>query len=180
MRREQNVDVQLKSIFDLRTDDVGTFDIVYSWGVLHHSGDMWKAIRIASSMVTDNGLFVLAIYTKTRCCTAWKYIKRFYSKSPQFIQKLCRGIYKLLFYFKLLCTGNSPLQYIRNYSQRGMNFHTDVHDWIGGYPYQSATPEEILSFMNQLDFKPIKYPETKICFGFFGTGCVEYVFQKYC
>ena len=48
MGLKQNIDVQLKSIFDLRTDGAGTFDIVYSWRVLHHSGDMWKTIRIAS------------------------------------------------------------------------------------------------------------------------------------
>ncbi len=178
MGLEQNVDVQLKSIFDLRTDDVGAFDIVYSWGVLHHSGDMWTAIRIASSMVADNGLFVLAIYTRTHCCTAWKYIKRFYSKSPQFIQKLCRGIYKLLFYSKLLCTGKSPLQYIRNYSQRGMNFHIDVHDWIGGYPYESATPEEILSFMNQLDFKPINILRLRFVLAFLAPAVPNMFFKN--
>src|SRR5712691_8414442 len=37
-------------------------DIVYSWGVLHHTGDMWQAFKNASSLMKDNGLLLVALY----------------------------------------------------------------------------------------------------------------------
>lgn len=46
---------------DLMTS-LGTFDIVYFWGVLHHTGSMLDAIRNAMKTVADDGLFWIAIY----------------------------------------------------------------------------------------------------------------------
>ena len=47
---------------------LGEYDIVYSWGVLHHTGAMHDAIRNAASCVNHGGLFVFALYRKTRLC----------------------------------------------------------------------------------------------------------------
>ena len=41
---EKNVEARLVSILDPEASNLGTFDIVYSWGVLHHTGAMWDAI----------------------------------------------------------------------------------------------------------------------------------------
>ena len=38
-------------------------DIVYSWGVLHHTGDVWRAVRNAAGRVRDGGVFYLALYS---------------------------------------------------------------------------------------------------------------------
>ncbi|MDP2645941.1 MAG: class I SAM-dependent methyltransferase, partial [Desulfobacterales bacterium] len=40
------------------------FDIVYSWGVLHHTGSMWRAIENSSSLVKKGGLYWIALYRK--------------------------------------------------------------------------------------------------------------------
>jgi 2-polyprenyl-3-methyl-5-hydroxy-6-metoxy-1,4-benzoquinol methylase len=62
---DKNWNAEVRSVFDLGTDD-GQFDIVYSWGVLHHTGDMWRAITLATQLVTSGGMLALAIYTRTR------------------------------------------------------------------------------------------------------------------
>ena len=78
-----NWSAKLASVFDMTPDTFGTFDVVYSWGVLHHTGSMWKAIDCAARLVSPGGLYAIAIYTKTPLCGFWQYEKAFYSKSPK-------------------------------------------------------------------------------------------------
>ena len=37
-------------------------DVVYSWGVLHHTGRMWEAVDNALKMVSPGGLVYIALY----------------------------------------------------------------------------------------------------------------------
>ena len=67
--------LKTKSIFDDDIVKLGKFDIVYSWGVLHHTGNMWKAINITSRLVNHKGLFVISIYNKHWSSPIWKIIK---------------------------------------------------------------------------------------------------------
>jgi cyclopropane fatty-acyl-phospholipid synthase-like methyltransferase len=127
------------SVFDLHAARQGTFDIVYSWGVLHHTGNMWEAVAKAASMVTPNGLLVIALYCKTRMDPVWKIEKRLYAHAPQIIQDLVRAGYVAAFRLAKLATGSSFREYVANYkSSRGMDFYHDVHDWLGGYPYETT------------------------------------------
>lgn len=57
--------VQQASVFALDPTAMGTFDVIYSWGVLHHTGDMMRALRQAASLVKPGGLFIFALYRKT-------------------------------------------------------------------------------------------------------------------
>lgn len=65
------------SVFDLTPDHFGTFDIVYSWGVLHHTGDLWQAVSKAAALVAPNGLLAVAFYRETYLDPFWKLEKRF-------------------------------------------------------------------------------------------------------
>jgi len=167
------------SVFDL---PAGQFDVVHSWGVLHHTGDMWRAIRAASEQVKPRGLLALAIYRKTPLCGAWKVEKAIYSKAPRFIQAAMRALYLAGFTVVSLLRGKDPFKYRREYgSARGMSFMHDVHDWLGGYPYESAAPAEIRAFLADLGFELVRerlLPANAR--GVLGSGCDEYVFRRSC
>jgi 2-polyprenyl-3-methyl-5-hydroxy-6-metoxy-1,4-benzoquinol methylase len=62
---------EVVSVFNVPKDMNKKYDIVYSWGVLHHTGDMWQAIERASELVKDGGQFCLAIYASTRSERFW-------------------------------------------------------------------------------------------------------------
>lgn len=172
-------EVRELSVFDAHPSDLGKFDIVYSWGVLHHTGAMWEAISRASMLVRDGGLFVLALYQKRPTCGAWALEKRIYTRSGAPVRAAIRSFYKAALYLRLLIGGRHPGHYIRNYkSARGMNFHTDVHDWLGGYPYQSASPEEVRAYLADAGFVPVREHTLEPSFGLFGTGCAEYAFKR--
>jgi 2-polyprenyl-3-methyl-5-hydroxy-6-metoxy-1,4-benzoquinol methylase len=167
------------SVFDLPDRIPERFDVVYSWGVLHHSGAMWRAIECASAMVKPGGLFVIALYERTPLCSAWTFEKRVYRTSPRVVQKLIRTMFLAAWGAGMLAKGHNPWKYARQGNERGMDVVHDIHDWLGGYPYESTSPPEVLPFMEKLGFerqKLIPFPTRWL--GVFGTGCTEYVFRK--
>lgn len=167
------------SVFDLPDQVSQRFDVVYSWGVLHHTGDMWRAIERASEMVAPHGTFAFALYERTPLCGAWKVEKRAYRSFPKPVQKLCRGIFLTAWGAGMLVTGHNPLRYIREGQERGMDFRHDVHDWMGGYPYESTSAEEVTKFMAARGFEPLKtVPWHVRVAGALGSGCSEYVFRR--
>ncbi len=170
---------RLASVFDLRPD-LGTFDVVYSWGVLHHTGDMWRAIEIAVSLVKPSGQFAIAIYRATHCDAAWKVEKRLYSKSPRPVQWVVRLGYMTAFLAAQIALRRNPVAFVRDYSNvRGMNFSHDAHDWLGGYPYETATPEQLQSKLSSLGFREtLSFAREGKSLGLFGSGCDEFVFSR--
>lgn len=172
-----SVDARQQSVFDI--PDSQTFDIVYSWGVLHHTGAMWRAIEKAASLVSPGGMLAIALYGKTPLCGFWCAEKRLYINSPAFFQAALRGIYKGAFLGQMILRGQNPLAFVRTYQAiRGMNWTHDVHDWLGGYPYESATPDEVKQRLNASKFDLVRHcPRPPSRLGLFGTGCDEYVFK---
>jgi 2-polyprenyl-6-hydroxyphenyl methylase/3-demethylubiquinone-9 3-methyltransferase len=145
------------------------FDIVHSWGVLHHTGSMWQAIENAISLVKPGGHFILAIYNRHWSSPAWKQIKRLYVASPRPLQKVLTGFFTPVIYVaKFLATGSNPLR-----KERGMNFHYDVVDWIGGYPYEYASRDEIEDFMSAKGFALERFTPCTT-----PIGCNEFVFRS--
>jgi 2-polyprenyl-3-methyl-5-hydroxy-6-metoxy-1,4-benzoquinol methylase len=166
------------TIFNLDPAREGTFDIVYSWGVLHHTGNMWEAIIKAASMVAPNGLLAIALYRKTHMDPFWKFEKRLYAHSPQIVQSVVRAVYIAAFRLGKLATGGNFREYVANYrSSRGMDFYHDIHDWLGGYPYETALAPEVASKLAGLGFKAERVFARPISSGIFGSGCDEYVYR---
>lgn len=156
------------------------FDIVHSWGVLHHTGAMWLAVENAASLVSPGGLFVVALYRRTPLCGFWKVEKKIYAGSPRVIQKIIAIPYIALYFLRILAKKQLPTTFLQEYRKsRGIDFYHDVHDWLGGYPYESVEIEETVSKILALGFD--KKAVFDNCFGtkgVFGTGCDEYIFNK--
>lgn len=176
---DARAEVRHLSVFDAEPSDLGQFDIVYSWGVLHHTGDMWTAIERAGHLVKPGGLFALALYQKRPLCGAWTVEKRVYTRGGEPLRKAIRGIYIAAYMLGLIATGRNPVRYVQNYStSRGMNFFNDVHDWLGGYPYESATPDEVTARLSDFGFEMARSLPLGSGLGVFGTGCAEYVLRR--
>jgi 2-polyprenyl-6-hydroxyphenyl methylase/3-demethylubiquinone-9 3-methyltransferase len=167
------------SVFDLPKQIHTPFDVVYSWGVLHHTGDMYRAITIASSLVAPGGILALALYRRTLMCKLWRYIKRWYTNSSKQNQKRVQSVYIFLLKLRYALLRRDFEAMRTNYlSSRGMSFEHDVHDWLGGYPYESVTPEEVYQHMERLGFTLVRQNVTPGGIGLFGSGCDEFVFRK--
>jgi len=134
--------------------DIKQADIVYSWGVLHHTGNMWQAIRNATGLVKPGGLFFIAIYNKVEGpfgSQTWLRLKRIYNRVPAAAKKCMEYAFLSLVIAKMLFVLKNPVAEIRNYKKkRGMSFRTDIRDSLGGYPYAYASPEEIFCFCKEL------------------------------
>ena len=172
----KKVRIEKKDLFTLNEKE--KYDIVYSWGVLHHTGSMIKAIKKSVKMVSRKGILILALYKKTKLCFFWKIEKYVYNSSPKIIQSFIKNLFILLFKFAIFLKGKNFSEYLRNYQKnRGMSFFHDVHDWLGGYPYESISFEEMSKIMDKFGFEMIRSFQVKKQIGIFGTGCDEYVFK---
>lgn len=159
---------------------LGKFDVVYSWGVLHHTGAMWKGLDHAASLVKDHGKLFIAIYNDQGSTSRlWLFVKKLYNRLPSFL----RWLVVVPTFIRLwgpstlrdIAQGN-PFATWKNYAQermRGMNPWYDLLDWIGGLPFEVATPEAVFDFYRSRGFVLTKL---KTCSG--GLGCNEFVFAK--
>jgi len=160
----------------------GNFDIVYSWGVLHHTGKMWEAIRNTCSLVKDNGLLYLAIYNKTKISKYWLKIKEFYNICPKLGKISMNFSFFVIFHFLLpLFQFENPFKKVNAYKKkRGMDPFIDIRDWLGGIPYEYATSKEVIRFVKNLksNFKLIKLYKEKNKVKILYIGNNEFLFKK--
>lgn len=166
-----------KSVFEIDPAALGQFDVVYSWGVLHHTGDMYRALRCAAALVAPGGRFIVALYRQTWFCWAWKIEKRWYAGAGPKAQKIFRSFYIALF---RLAKGWTFKRYVNNYkTNRGMDYYHDVHDWLGGWPYESVSPARLDRFLTPLGLKQVqKFVHKGVPTGVFGSGCDEYLYRR--
>jgi SAM-dependent methyltransferase len=155
---------------------LGTFDVVYSWGVLHHTGNMRRAIENAIWCVAPRGLFVIAIYNdQGGTSRRWRVIKRLYNRLPVFLRPLLVAACIPVQWWKDFVLGTlrgRPLAAWKAYArERGMSPWHDMVDWVGGYPFEVAKPEEIFDIFRARGFQLARL---KTCGG--GIGCNEFVF----
>jgi len=160
---------------------LGLFDVVYSWGVLHHTGRMWEALENARLGVKPGGLLFIAIYNDTGTQAArWKWIKKTYNRLPRLLRPpfaaLAVAPDEVKPALRSLVTLR-PQEYVRRWTRydkhRGMSRWRDIVDWVGGYPYEVATPDEIFDF-----YRARGFTLTKLKCGGVGLGCNEFVFAR--
>lgn len=149
--------------------DGKAFDVVHSWGVLHHTGDMAGAIAHAAALTNENGYLILAIYNRHWTSPLWSGIKWTFNRCPRLLQRLMIAVFFPVIYLaKLLVTRENPLR-----QTRGMDFYYNVIDWVGGYPYEYAAIAEIEQRMRAQGFQMLKALPAQV-----PTGCNEFVFRR--
>jgi 2-polyprenyl-6-hydroxyphenyl methylase/3-demethylubiquinone-9 3-methyltransferase len=159
--------------------NLGHFDIVYSWGVLHHTGQMWKAVDNAINCVRPDGEFFIAIYNdQGRISSYWLKVKKRYNAASSVGKRIMINYHIVRFWWKTILRDTyrykDPFYSWRNYSsERGMDVYHDMVDWIGGYPFEVAKPEAIFDFCRERGLVLLKL---KTCGG--GLGCNEFVFKR--
>lgn len=159
---------------------LGRFDVVYSWGVLHHTGRMWEALANVVPLAAPQGQLFVSIYNdQGRTSRTWLAVKRAYNALPNPLRWL------VLFPAFVRLWGPTtlrdfvalrPFSTWRNYGQgatRGMDPWRDTVDWVGGLPFEVARPEQIIEFYWSHGFILTKL---RTCAG--GIGCNEYVFSR--
>jgi SAM-dependent methyltransferase len=177
---DANWTVERGSILDRDyLNELGKFDIVYSWGVLHHTGAMHVALENAARLVSPRGLLVFALYRKTRLCWFWTLEKRWYFRASARAQAAARRVYVGLMRLAFAAIGRDFATYVSTYrGNRGMSYLHDVHDWLGGFPYESIGPAEVAREMTRLGFTQVRSKVQAYSTGLFGSGCDEYVFRN--
>jgi len=150
--------------------NLGQFDIVYSWGVLHHTGNMWSALENVASCVARRGSLFIAIYNDQGWISKyWRMVKKTYNKLPVLKPVLIFIHFPYVVgarFFVRLVSGRLKLG-------RGMNLWHDMLDWIGGFPFEVAKPEEIHEFYRREGFVLTRL---RTCGGKY--GCNEFVFTR--
>lgn len=158
---------------------LGLFDVVYSWGVLHHTGDMWTALANAATAVAPGGKLFIAIYNDQGTASRrWTKVKKRYNSLPPSLRFLVVWPAFIVLWWRRLLKDflrGRPFASIREYGKqnRGMSFWQDHIDWVGGYPFEVASPEQIFDFYRARGFSLTRLTT---CGG--SLGCNQFVFEK--
>lgn len=162
---------------------LGSFDVVYSWGVLHHTGDMWSALENMAPLVKPGGKLYISIYNDQGFASKlWTLVKKAYNKAPSPVQLAMVVAVGVFLYGRAMIVkmlqGELPstfrkMEKAKLKSARGMSIWRDLVDWVGGYPFEVAKPEQIFDFYRARGFELCRM---KTCAG--SHGCNEFVFRK--
>ncbi len=144
---------------DTFIESLPLYDLVYSWGVLHHTGDVWRALRNAASRVKPGGLYYVALYSADIHVDPppefWLAVKRRYVAAGW----VTRRFMELWYIYRFQLSRNpfrlpGFLRRAREYKKsRGMNIFTDLRDWLGGWPMEFVYDKEAIDFCEKLGFK---------------------------
>jgi 2-polyprenyl-3-methyl-5-hydroxy-6-metoxy-1,4-benzoquinol methylase len=158
-------------------------DIVYSWGVLHHTGEMWKAMRNAAGLVPPGGSFFIAIYNKQeyrsfgslRGSHFWLRLKTAYNRGGWPTRLVLEASYRGAEIAKMLVRLRNPFKEIEAYSasSRGMSWNVDITDWLGGLPYEFASVDEVFRFCHDECGLELRNLRSTVSW-----GCNQFLFER--
>ena len=153
---------------------LGQFDLVYAWGVLHHTGAMWKAIDLAQQRVALGGQLLIALYNDQGWRSKlWWHIKRIYCSNTAgrwLMTAIFFPLFALYAFLLDIRRLDIPGTHMRSYGRRrGMSIVHDWRDWLGGFPFETATPAKVMEVLHRAGFELASQTLTR------GWGCNEFV-----
>ncbi|MDR0406486.1 MAG: hypothetical protein LBH38_00140 [Holosporales bacterium] len=139
---------------------------------------MKQAFENIVLLVNPSGKLFISIYNdQGKYSKGWHFVKKTYNCWPilrpiiitlsglwLWKYRIAWGMVRYMNHFKFL------ISYKEN---RGMSIYRDLVDWVGGYPFEVAKPEQVFDFFQGKGFS-LKYLKT--CAG--RHGCNEFVFQE--
>jgi SAM-dependent methyltransferase len=154
--------IEVGSVLDANyLANLPAFDVVYAWGVLHHTGHLWKALEAVVPRVSRGGKLFVAVYNdQGRTSRFWKRVKKFYN--AHWTARLAvLSLFVPYFVGRSLAvdalTLKNPLTRYREHRRsRGMSVVYDWLDWLGGYPFEVAKPEEVFDFYRKRGFELVR------------------------
>lgn len=153
---------------------LGKWNFVYSWGVLHHTGQMWQAVRNAQSAVADGGTFYIALYSADVQPQKefWLDVKRRYNQASALgrTRMVCWYIWNYMLERRLKNVPQLVKRVVEYRLKRGMDLFADIRDWLGGWPMEFAGDQETVDFLEQFGFRLTNLKT--------GEACSEFLFQK--
>jgi SAM-dependent methyltransferase len=160
---------------------LGSWDVVYSWGVLHHTGDMWTALGNVDALVRPGGRLMIAIYNDQGLRSRlWRRIKEVYNalppglRTPYVVLVMApREAASLGIHLLRGRLGDYVCSWTEYKRQRGMSRWHDMVDWVGGLPFEVARPEEVFDFFRVRGYALVAM---RTCAG--GLGNNEFVFER--
>lgn len=156
---------------------LGEFDVVYSWGVLHHTGAMWDALANVAPLARPGGQLFVSIYNDQGTASRrWLAVKKLYNRVPGAGKTLLAAAVAVQQWWRPVLKDTlraDPGLHWRQYRRsRGMSPWHDVVDWVGGYPFEVAKPEQIFEFYREKGFR---LERLTTCAG--ALGCNQFVFR---
>ena len=152
------------------------YDVVYSWGVLHHTGSVWRAIQNAADRVAPNGLFYIALYSSDVQVNPppefWLEIKKKYVAAGYWKRRSMDFWYVWRFMMggNILALPEVVKRFYTHKKNRGMSMFTDIRDWLGGWPMEFVPDKEAVSFCENMGFNLVKIKT--------GEACTEFLFAR--
>ena len=151
-------------------------DIAYSWGVLHHTGALWKSFENAAGLMNTSGVFYVALYTETYVeglpKEYWLSVKQNYNRASSFGKKVMEVRHLWMFYlYKRIRNIPHLIKQVKEYKAlRGMELYTNLKDWLGGWPMEYSSQEEVIDHAHDLGLSLINFKS--------GEANLEYVFCR--
>lgn len=121
-----------------------SYDVVYSWGVLHHTGALWQAFANACALVKPGGLLWISLYAKGPRYAHDLALKQRYNAASTFGKRMLARRFVLRIMWARLRRGRNPLAWNER-KARGMDTWHDIIDWLGGLPYEVASVDETVA-----------------------------------
>ena len=166
--QEAECEIEQGSVLDkVFMKNLGLYDAVYSWGVLHHTGSQWNLLENVCENVKPRGKLYIALYNwQPFASVYWTFVKKYVKfKASKPLWIFIHLIYPTLpsYLLKLFQGQKIP---------RGMNHWFDLLDWLGGFPFETSTPTEVFDFCK----KSLRLEKLNTVGG--RMVCNEYVFVK--